>query len=525
MSREAVGRKHAPAPPSGQCLAGNAEPAGPMSIDTAPNVWQNRPHCRGELLLPHHDLLRRYAMTRLLCLVVLIAPGALLAGLAVAADFVGLGRSGSGGFGTRQAGLLTVGLLMLLYAALVDRKAVKDFRASGRSYLKTVLFLVVPTLVVLGASLMIADRVIGLVQPPGCPTAGVNFPPNSTTTIETSEFSFTIESNSIGIRDREPAPRQDAGYRVLAIGDSFTYGWGVAQDQTWPKVAEARLRAAGCPGEVLNLGYPGASPRKYATIAREAIPLLKPDLVLVAILQGNDLKQLDLEDSDRRFLADLWLQWFFPNFVRVRDGRCFQKPEKNPAAGIKAQWQEAARRLQQTADPVARQRFDQLDAQVRQALLAGDLNPCAVELAIRNPDFYSFTLHGERAEVQAATATLAACLREICRAARRVGAKVEVVSVPSGAYVCRSSWRTIRRLGFSLDEDVLDDDRPDGPIQTACQQAGVAFHSVMPQVRKAAQVECLYFELDDHFNSRGQAVYGETVADLILQRTIGDLPR
>ena len=461
-------------------------------------------------------------MIRLLCLVVLVMPGALLVGLALAADFLGLGRSGSGGFGTRQTGLLVVGLLMLLYAALVDRKAAKDRRASGRSYFKTVLFLVVPTLVVLGVSLIVADRVIGLVQSPGCPTAGVNFPPNSTTTIETSEFSFTIESNSIGIRDREPVARQDAGYRVLAIGDSFTYGWGVAQDQTWPKVVEGRLRTTGRRAEVLNLGYPGASPRKYVTIAREAIPLLKPDLVLVGILQGNDLKQLDLEDSDRRFLADLWLQWFFPNFVRVRDGRCFQKPEKNSAAGIKAQWQEAARQLQQTADPVARQRFDQLDPQVRQTLLAGNLNPCAVELAIRDPDFYAFTLHDERPEVQAATATLAACLGEICRVARRVGAKVEVVSVPSGAYVCRSSWRTIRRLGFSLDEDVLDDDRPDGPIQAACEQAGVTFHSVMSQVRQAAEGEGLFFELDDHFNPRGQAVYGEAVADLILQRKIGE---
>jgi len=51
---------------------------------------------------------------------------------------------------------------------------------------------------------------------------------------ETSEFSIDISTNSLGLRDREPISP-----RVLAIGDSFTFGWGVnVGDRYSDKLAE-----------------------------------------------------------------------------------------------------------------------------------------------------------------------------------------------------------------------------------------------------------------------------------------------
>ena len=462
----------------------------------------------------------RYRRTiRSLCLLILLAPGILLTGLAVAADHLGAGHAGNGGFGRRQAILLAVGLAATVCGLLVHRKAVSEQRTSGRAYPKTVLFVVVPTVAMIFAAAIFVDRAIGVLQPPGCRTAGLNFPPCSTTTIETDEFSFTIESNSIGIRDHEVEPTGEANYRILAIGDSFTYGWGVEIDQTWPKILQQRLREAGCQVEVLNCGYPGASPRKYAEVAVEATAVLRPDLVLVAVLQGNDLRQLHTDDCDPASRANGLLKRVFPNYLRVKDGRCFQHPVTNTADAIRGQWKDAAKRLRDGLPPRAKQRFDRLDPQVKQALLAGNLNPCAVDLAMRHPDFYRFTLHADRADVQKATETMAACLAKIRSAAGRVGAKVEVVSVPSGAYVCEASLRTIRRLGFELEESVLDDPRPDEAIRAACTTAGVPFHSLTRQIRDAAQSETLYFELDDHFNPQGQLRYGEAVANLILRST------
>ena len=141
------------------------------------------------------------------------------------------------------------------------------------------------------------DRSVGLFQPAKTQTPPLIFPPNVEHKFRTREFSYTVQTNSLGFRDREFTLKKTAKTRVLAIGDSFTFGYGVNGDQAWPKVLEARLRAAGNDLEIANLGRPGSSPRGYAIVAEKAIPLLKPDLVIVAVLQGDDLRKWPIRRS------------------------------------------------------------------------------------------------------------------------------------------------------------------------------------------------------------------------------------
>jgi lysophospholipase L1-like esterase len=67
-----------------------------------------------------------------------------------------------------------------------------------------------------------------------------------------------VSINSRGLRDREFPYEKPAGtLRVLMLGDSETFGWGVPQDGTTPKVAEKRLNEeppGGMRIEVLNAG-------------------------------------------------------------------------------------------------------------------------------------------------------------------------------------------------------------------------------------------------------------------------------
>lgn len=99
-------------------------------------------------------------------------------------------------------------------------------------------------------------------------------------------------TNALGFRDHEFPTGRSADCRVMAIGDSFTFGWGVSLEESWPKALETALRHDGFGVDVANLGLPGASPVDYANIADRAIPILKPDLVIVGVLQGDDLRQM-----------------------------------------------------------------------------------------------------------------------------------------------------------------------------------------------------------------------------------------
>src|SRR5438094_472458 len=85
---------------------------------------------------------------------------------------------------------------------------------------------------------------------------GLVFPPHSTGTYVTDEFSFSGDINNLGFRDRDFPLARTATPRIVAIGDSFTYGWGMPPEQSWPRQLEGDLLKAGCTVEVANLGCP-----------------------------------------------------------------------------------------------------------------------------------------------------------------------------------------------------------------------------------------------------------------------------
>ena len=152
------------------------------------------------------------------------------------------------------------------------------------------------------------------------PVEGLVLPPNQHITYRTPEFTSEVAINLLGFRDREFAVSRTADFRIVVLGDSFTYGWGVTAQQAWPKILETNLRAGGSSVEIANLGRPGADPDGYAEVATRAIPVLRPDLGVVAIVQGDDLAQMSSyegkECPQRRSLSlRSLLKRVFPNSV------------------------------------------------------------------------------------------------------------------------------------------------------------------------------------------------------------------
>jgi lysophospholipase L1-like esterase len=86
-----------------------------------------------------------------------------------------------------------------------------------------------------------------------------------------------------GHRDRAYSKAKPAGvYRVVGLGDSYTYGFGVPRDKVFLKVAEQELnRQAGRPVEVINFGVPGYNTAMEAAVLEEVTPPWHPDLVVI----------------------------------------------------------------------------------------------------------------------------------------------------------------------------------------------------------------------------------------------------
>lgn len=95
----------------------------------------------------------------------------------------------------------------------------------------------------------------------------------------------SVSSNSLGARGRREyaSPKPPDVVRFVALGDSFTFGEGVADDATWPAHLERLL-----PGtEVVNFGDRGyAHDQMYFALVDDGIPL-EPDAVIVGFFEND----------------------------------------------------------------------------------------------------------------------------------------------------------------------------------------------------------------------------------------------
>ena len=132
---------------------------------------------------------------------------------------------------------------------------------------------------------------------------GLVFPINRIVKSRTIEYDFEINTNSLGLRDREIEIDKGEKFRILCIGDSWTMGFGVNVEHSWPrKLQDYFIEHSIDDIEVVNGGQGGQFTTRYKEIMTKAVPLLKPDLVLVGVLQLDDLAQL-YEESDIEYEA------------------------------------------------------------------------------------------------------------------------------------------------------------------------------------------------------------------------------
>ena len=98
--------------------------------------------------------------------------------------------------------------------------------------------------------------------------------------------------NSLGFREREITKQKPANiYRIIVIGDSLTYGQGVAEKERFSNIVERKLNETMGNYEVLNFGKPGAETIDHIGFLNDALEL-NPDFILlqwfVNDVEGHD---------------------------------------------------------------------------------------------------------------------------------------------------------------------------------------------------------------------------------------------
>ncbi len=144
---------------------------------------------------------------------------------------------------------------------------------------------------------------------------------------------YHVQTNSLGFRNTEEP--SDKAFRILALGDSQTFGVYVTNEDTWPSWTENELRQRLNSNErvqVFNAGIAGYSIRDQLALLRDKGAAFKPNLVLLGVYE-NDLYDLgkakgQRPSNDAEARLTIWLKTLARSSALV-----------SLANGIKGRWQ------------------------------------------------------------------------------------------------------------------------------------------------------------------------------------------
>ena len=127
-----------------------------------------------------------------------------------------------------------------------------------------------------------------------------------------------IDISPQGFRDRVLPPKEPGEMRILVLGDSFTFGYGVEADQTISYYLEQALRSAGPGGRisVVNAGIEGYGPWQSRGLLEERGFPLDPDLVVYQTFATNDLYDTLVR------VGKFFRAYHLPSLERVHAFRC-----------------------------------------------------------------------------------------------------------------------------------------------------------------------------------------------------------
>lgn len=293
------------------------------------------------------------------------------------------------------------------------------------------------------------------------PAVGYVLAPNFRGTFKRAEFEHEVTSNNVGLRGPPVRARNQSTFRVVCLGDSFTWGYGVNDSETYPQRLESLL-ARKYPDvdiQVLNAGVPGYGTADALRFLQSRAVLLDPDLVVLQFLADNDFTENRRPALGRVSVRDGWLHADEP-------------PRPQPMRTL-----DAIKRSSHLAAFLS-ERLGYL------AVRAGWLAPAAAGGAITDGD-------AKRTQ---------ALLKQLAAEARKLDAPTLIVFSTGQAPVIHK-------------EDAAN--RARQVVLSAAEQADARMLDLTPHLRSRPDRMRLYYPYDGHWTAVGDAAVAEILSEEI----------
>ena len=308
---------------------------------------------------------------------------------------------------------------------------------------------------------------------------------------------------AISINDegfREVAPFE--GQKVAAIGDSFTFGWGIDQDRTWVERLEQAL------GEpVYNLGMQDSSPMQEYLLLEYLLEVRKFEfhggVLLWTIFEGNDLEdsydlvrpRANTASIGRRMFAKTVIEtaWNLPSIIKEES--VFDKFRRGRISFASASEKTGAANPYEVdgvrlAAPLYRSERFGLKL----------FHPEQIGRARKFQEYVDS--HPNRTRIQETFASMATL-------ARRHGIRVIVVVAPTDARMYGAAFNDFPRVSEKAYFNDL--------VAELGAKAGFEVLNLQVPMQPYAQKELLYFRDDDHWSDRGHEVVAEIISRFLAR--------
>lgn len=110
--------------------------------------------------------------------------------------------------------------------------------------------------------------------------------------VESSMRPIPVSINSFGMRDKEWKLNNDS-FKIMVLGDSFVEARQVATEERFTELLQEKFLKNNLNVSVYNLGIGGRGPDGYLLFLKEFYQKIDPDVVIVALYNGNDFGEVN----------------------------------------------------------------------------------------------------------------------------------------------------------------------------------------------------------------------------------------
>tara|TARA_B110000444_G_scaffold247965_1_gene271259 strand:- start:456 stop:1619 length:1164 start_codon:yes stop_codon:yes gene_type:complete len=330
--------------------------------------------------------------------------------------------------------------------------------------------------------------------------------PGFSEVVQRTERVVRWDINSRGLRDNEIAYEKPSDtFRILGLGDSFTFGFHVEQEETFLHQLELLLNQqdvlASTLGlerfQTINMGVGGHGMVAAQHMLQQEGLKYSPDMILTAVFVGNDVGESLAEFDRRESLAGASSQngeaisWIYDSEGKPLSWRVLKFLGANLHSYVFLTTRLNMLMVRYKMVKVNEATIDILRKQQGEAMPAGWLRLQEALLAIQTTS-------------------------------RTLGLQNLVLIIPLRHQVDEEEWQTLSEA-YQLDTESFSLDQPQQILGEFLQQQNIDYIDLLPLFRTSEQNA--YYAKDPHFNALGHRITAEALNQYLLQKiSSSDLP-